>query len=65
MGLLNGLESTMVQTLGSKFEVENALEDDGDTMLLITLIKFDGIVIQRHELDLMPMYESFEKRLQR
>ena len=45
MGLLSGLESTMVQTLGSKFEVENALEDDGDTMLLITLIKFDGVVI--------------------
>lgn len=63
MGLLSGLESTMVQTLGSKFEVENALEDDGDTMLLITLIKFDGVVIQRHELDLMPMYESFEKRI--
>ena len=53
----------MVQTLGSKFEVENVLEDDGDTMLLITIIRFDGIVIQRHELDLMPMHQSFEKRL--
>jgi len=63
MSLLSGLESTMVQTLGSKFEVENALEDDGETMLLITLIKFDGVVIQRHALDLMPMYESFEKRM--
>jgi hypothetical protein len=63
MSLLGGLESTMIQTLGSKFEVENVLEDDGETMLLITIIKFDGIVIQRHELDLMPMYQSFERRL--
>jgi hypothetical protein len=63
MSLLSGLESTMIQTLGSKFEVENALEDDGNTMLLITIIKFDGVVIQRHELDLMPMYESFERRI--
>lgn len=63
MSLLGGLESTMIQTLGSKFEVENVLEDDGDTMLLITIIKFDGIEIKRHELDLTPMYESFERRL--
>ena len=63
MSFLGGLESTMIQTLGSKFDIENVLEDDGDTMLLITIIKFDGIVIQRHELDLRPMYQSFEKRL--
>jgi len=63
MSLLGGLESSMIQTLGSKFDVENVLEDNGETMLLITIIKFDGIVIQRHELDLMPMYQSFEKRL--
>jgi hypothetical protein len=60
---LGGIEANMIQTLGSKFEVENVLEDNGDTMLLITIVKFDDIVIQRHELDLMPMYQSFEKRL--
>ena len=63
MSLLGGLESSMIQTLGKKFEVENILEDDGETMLLITIVKFDDIIIQRHELDLMPMYKSFEKRL--
>jgi hypothetical protein len=63
MSLLGGIESTMIQTLGRKFEVENVFEDGGDTMLLITIIKFDGVEIKRHELDLKPMYDAFKSRL--
>jgi hypothetical protein len=63
MSFLGGLESTMIQTLGSKFEVENLFEECDNSMLLITIIKFDGVEIKRHELDLKPMYDAFEKRI--
>jgi hypothetical protein len=61
--ILGGIEANMIQTLGRKFEVENAFEEENDKMVLVTIIKFDGVVLQRHELDLMPMYEAFEKRI--
>jgi hypothetical protein len=63
MSLLGGLESTMVQTLSGKFEVENQFVDDGDQMLLVTIISFDGREVKRHELDLSEMYEAFAQRL--
>ena len=61
--LLGGIEAGVIHTLGKKFEVENAFEEENDKMVLVTIIKFDGVVLQRHELDLMPMYEAFEKRI--
>jgi len=61
--LLGGIEANMVHTLGKKFEVENAFEEEDGKMVLVTIIRFDGLVLQRHELDLMPMYEAFEKRI--
>ena len=61
--ILGGIEANMIQTLGRKFEVENAFEEENDKMVLVTIIKFDGVVLQRHELDLMPMYEAFERRI--
>jgi len=61
--ILGGIEANMIHTLGKKFDVENVFEEEDGKMVLITVIKFDGVVLQRHELDLMPMYEAFERRL--
>jgi hypothetical protein len=61
--LLGGIEAGMIHTLGKKFDVENVFEEEDGKMVLVTIIKFDGVILQRHELDLMPMYEAFEKRI--
>lgn len=63
MHLLGGLESSMIQTLGKKFEVENVFIDNGEQMSLVTIVKYDGVEIKKHELDLTEMYEAFAKRL--
>jgi len=63
MGLLHKLEKELIERMVVGLSVDSHF--DSDTLTFITLTSYDGIEINRTEIDMEPMVEAVVKRIMR